>query len=43
MASGAGRAPAEPGAVPAACGADGRGMPHVEFNYWLSSLAEYIG
>lgn len=43
LASGAGCDPAEPDAAAAAWGANGRSTPHVEFNYWLSSLTEYIG
>lgn len=43
LASGAGCDPAEPAAAAAAWGANGRSTPHVEFNYWLSSLTEYIG
>lgn len=43
LASGAGCDPAEPDSAAAAWGANGRSTPHVEFNYWLSSLTEYIG
>lgn len=43
LASGAGCDPAGADAAAAAWGADGRSTPHVEFNYWLSSLTEYIG
>lgn len=43
LASGAGCDPAEPDAAATAWGANGRSTPHVEFNYWLSSLTEYIG
>lgn len=43
LASGPGCDPGEPGSTAAAWGANGRSTPHVEFNYWLSSLTEYIG
>lgn len=43
LASSAGCDPGEPDAAAAARGANGRSTPHVEFNYWLSSLTEYIG
>lgn len=43
LASGAGCDPTEPDSPAAAWGANGRSTPHVEFNYWLSSLTEYIG
>lgn len=43
LAAGAGCDPPEPDSPAAAWGANGRSTPHVEFNYWLSSLTEYIG
>lgn len=43
LASDAGCDPTEPNSAAAAWGANGRSTPHVEFNYWLSSLTEYIG